>query len=94
MQQFTNFIAGVESYFQGMTPNHGKVTGYILDPLQSIPGYLTLLGGYVPAPVDPADYDGFLQAYSALQVWKQRLDAWVEQPNTMSWLTTNGQQLS
>ncbi len=93
MQQFTNLVARVESYYRAMDPARGKVTGYILDPIQTIPGYLPLLGGFVPTPVDPADYDTFLQAYSALQVWKQRLDTWALQPNTMSWLNAKGQQM-
>ena len=93
MQQFTNLVARVESYYRKMDPARGKVTGYILDPIQTVPGYLPLLGGYVPTPADPADYNSFLQAYSALQVWKQRCDTWVLQRNTMSWLNAKGQQM-
>jgi hypothetical protein len=93
MQEFTNLVSKVEAYFRAMDPARGKITGYILDPIQNVPGYLGLLGGFVPIPVEQADYDTFLQAYSALQVWKQRLDSWALQPGTMSWLNAKGQQM-
>src|SRR6266404_3634496 len=72
-----------------MNPANAKTTGYLLNPIQTVPGYFSLLGGYVPLPEAPADYNDFLQAYAALQVWQQRL----EFRGPMSWLNAKGQQV-
>ena len=88
-QGFTNFLNQLEAYGNAMNPANAKVTAYVLNPIQIVPGYLFLLRGYVPPPVEPADYSDFLQAYTALQVWKQRLDT----RGTMSWLNAKGQQV-
>lgn len=91
-QQYTNFVGNVEAYANAMSAAHAKVTGYVLDPIQTVPGYLAILGGYVPPTPNPADYNSFLQAYTALQVTKQNLDTWLLSGNTLSWLNSQGRQ--
>jgi len=88
-QQFTNFLSQLEAYGNAMDPANAKITGYLLNPIQTVPGYLSLLGGYVPPPEVSADYNDFLQAYAALQVWQQRL----EFRGPMTWLNAKGQQV-
>jgi hypothetical protein len=83
-QQFTNFVQQVEAYANAMNSAHAKVTGYILDPIQTVPGYLAMLGGYVPPTTNGPDYNGFLNAYSALQATKQSLAPWLLQGNSLS----------
>src|ERR1039458_1143946 len=73
-------------------PKRAKVTSYILDPIQNIPGYLPLLGGYSPHSILSADYSTFLEAYAALEAWNQRLTDWTLDPKRMSWLNTTGQR--
>jgi hypothetical protein len=51
-----------------------------------------MLGGYVPPTVVAADYNSFLEAYSALQATKQGLATWILQGNTLSWLNAQGRQ--
>jgi hypothetical protein len=94
-QGFTNFVSQLENYVNMMTPANQQVTGYILDPIQSVPGYFSIVGGYVPPPLDQADYNDFLQTYSALQVWDQRLADLTFNANSgaMNWFNTQGQQL-
>jgi hypothetical protein len=88
-QGFTNFLNQLEAYANAMNPSNAVITGYILNPIQTVPGYLSILGGYVPPPVEPADYSEFLQAFTALHVWQQRL----EFRGPMSWLNAKGQQV-
>jgi hypothetical protein len=88
-QQFTNFISRLEAYANAMDSANARITGYVLDPIQTVPGYFSLLGGYIPQPESPADYADFYQAYTALQVWQQRL----EFRGPMSWLNAKGQQV-
>jgi hypothetical protein len=89
-QQFSDFVTQLESYGNSMTSANAKITGYVLDPIQSIPGYLSLLGDYVPSAADTDNSSDFLRAYSALQVWNARLSS---QIGTMNWLNATGQQL-
>jgi hypothetical protein len=90
-QQFTNFVTQLEGYVNSLNDDDidAQTTGYVLYPLQTIPGYLSLLGGYVPTAVDPAEYGDFLRVYTALQVWDQRLAPW----KNMSWLNAQGRQV-
>jgi hypothetical protein len=88
-QGFTNLLNNLEAYANAMSPTNAVPTAYILNPIQTVPGYLSLLGGYVLPPVEPADYSDFLQAFTALQVWKQRLD----NRGSMSWLNATGQEV-
>jgi len=92
-QQFTNFVQQVEIYANAMSSARAKVTGYILDRVQTVPGYLTILGGYIPPPATNTDYTGFLQAYSALQATKQSLAPLLLQGNSLSWLNAQGRQV-
>jgi hypothetical protein len=92
-QEFTNFVSRVETYANAMSRDHAKVTGYILDPLQTIPGYLSMISPYVPPQMNVPDYNGFLQAYAALQAAKQSLAPWLLRGNSMSWLNTDGRQV-
>jgi hypothetical protein len=92
-QQFTNFVSRIEAYANAMNPVHAKITQYVLDPIQTVPGYLSMLGGYSPPTANPADYDGFLKAYAALQAAKQGLATWLLQGNTLSWLNAQGRQV-
>jgi hypothetical protein len=88
-QQFTNLVSHLEAYANAMDPANAKVTAYVLNPIETVPGYLSLLGGYIPTPVEAPDYSEFLEAYTALQVWQQRLNS----RGTMSWLNAKGQQV-
>jgi hypothetical protein len=88
-QDFTNFVSRLETYANAMDPARAKVTAYILDPIQTVPGYLALLGGYVPPPTLSPDYTEFLEYYTALQTWNQRLTS----RGAMSWLNARGQQV-
>jgi hypothetical protein len=93
-RQFTNFVSKIEAYGNAMNPAHAKITQYVLDPIQTVPGYLSILGGYVPPdPGDPSPIDNsFLEAYSALQAAKQSLDTWLLNGNTLTWLNAQGRQ--
>lgn len=88
-QQFTNFVNQLEAYGNAMDPAQAKVTAYDLNPIQTVPGYFFLLGGYVPPPVEPADCNDFLESLTALENWQQRL----ESRGPMSWLNAKGQQV-
>jgi hypothetical protein len=90
--QFTNFISRVEGYAGALPAANARIVQYVLDPIQTVPGYLGLLGGYVPSPIAPADYDGFLRAYSALWAVKQRLDGMVL-GSMLNWLNRSGRQV-
>jgi hypothetical protein len=88
--QFTNFVNQLEGYVNSMTSGNAKITAYVLDPIATVPGYLPILGGYVPPPIYAEDSSDFVRVYSALQVWNQRLSA---AANEMSWLNAQGQQV-
>jgi hypothetical protein len=90
-QQFTNIVGQLENYVNSMSYANSKVTGYLLDPIQSVPGYFSLLGDYLPPRWDPGDTSDFLQVYSALQMWSQRLG--VEAGGAMNWLNSQGQNV-
>jgi hypothetical protein len=93
LSQFSNFVNQVQNYANSMTQTNAKITGYVLDPLWFGPGILPLLGGYVPPAPSPTDYNGFLQAYAALESWKQSLDPWILNGDTLSWLNAQGRQV-
>jgi hypothetical protein len=88
-QDFLTFVGKLETYVNSMTPADAKTTGYILDPIQTAPGYFDIIGGYVPLPIDPDDSSDFLQAITALQVWQRRLQG----RGPMNWLNPQGQQV-
>lgn len=88
-QQFTSLVGQIEAYANSFTEADAQTTGYVLNPIQSVPGYLFLLGGYIPTPVEQAEYDHFLQAYAALQLWQQRLAYW----QNANWLNDQGRQV-
>lgn len=90
---FARFVTLVEAYWRAMNPENAKVTGYILEPLKNMPGYLSLIGGSTPPSVISADYGGFLEAFASLQAWRDRLTDWTINPRKMSWLNATGQRL-
>lgn len=91
-QQYSNFLAQVRAYADGLTSANAKATQFILDPTQNVPGYLAILGGYIPPPVIAADYDPFASAYSALKAAKERMATWLLQGRSLNWLNAQGRQ--
>ena len=93
LQQYSNLVSQVSSYASSMSQTNAKISGYVLYPLWSAPGLPAELGGDCPPQVNPANYDNFLQSYSALQAWKQGLEPWILDGNALSWLNDQGRQL-
>jgi hypothetical protein len=90
--QFVAYAAQVQSYCASMSPTNAKTTGYLIEPLQSLPGYYSLVAS-IPATnqVDP-NLDLFNQTFSKLRGWEDLLSGWVLDARHMSWLNTSGQQ--
>jgi hypothetical protein len=93
LQQYSVFNSALQNYANAMTQPNAKITGYVLDPLWFAPGMLALLDGYVPPQGQSPDYDNFLASYSALQAWKESIDPWILNGESLSWLNTTGRQL-
>lgn len=92
-QQFLQFVGQLRTYVTNMSLSHAKITGYILSPIQTVAGYSSLFSSSFQIPIaNPANYDGFLQAYAALQAWKQHFDPWILDGDAMSWLNAQGRQ--
>lgn len=93
VQDFTTFLGQVRSYAMNMDISHAKITGYTLSPIQTAAGYSSLFSPSFQVPtVNPANYNVFMQAYAALQVWKQHFDPWILSGDTMNWLNAQGRQ--
>jgi hypothetical protein len=92
-QQFTNLETQISKYAATLNQTNAKITGYILAPLSAVPNFLTTLGISHPTTNNPANYDGFLEAYTALQAWIQSLDPWILNGDALSWLNGQGRQL-
>lgn len=89
LQDFTNLVSALEAYSNAMTPTNAATVGLSLNPIQTMPGYLQLVGGYLPPPILVEDYHDFLEAYATLELWHQRL----ANRGSMAWLNPAGQQV-
>jgi uncharacterized protein DUF11 len=89
---FIAYVGQVQAYSAAMNSLNAKKMGYLIEPLQSLPGYLSLIDGYNPTNLFNTSYDEFLQVYSRLKGWENTLLSWTLDNNHMSWMNTNAQQ--
>jgi hypothetical protein len=93
MTQFT-LVAGLfEDYCRTNDLSGANPINYTVEPLQNLPGYLALLGGYNPASIFLPNYSEFMQTFSEFKSWEDLLNYWMGDPRRMNWLNTNGQKM-
>jgi hypothetical protein len=92
--QFVAYAAQVQSYCASMSSTNAKTTGYLIEPLQSLPDYHSLVASIPTTTTNSVDpnLDLFNQTFSKLRGWEDLLSSWVLDARHMSWLNTSGQQ--
>jgi len=92
-QQFLDLGAQVETYLKNLDPARGKEIAYIVEPIQNLPGYLGLIGGYSPENLLATGYERFMQTYAQFRGWDDLLYKWAGDARHMNWLAPSAQQM-
>lgn len=93
LTQFTTIADQFENYCRTANLAGATPISYTVEPLQNLPGYLAMLGGYSPATVFLPNYADYMQTFSEFGAWADLLNYWTGDPRRMNWLNTNGQRM-
>lgn len=95
LKTFADFLdlgAKVQDFLYSIEPESAHVRSFVVEPIQNLPGYPALVGGYRALDNFAPNYERFMEVYARLKAWQSILFEWTADARQMSWLNLAGQQ--
>jgi hypothetical protein len=90
LADYTNLLNQLTTFANQMSPTNAQRTGWVVQPMEDAPGYLSLVG-YDSGGQFDTSYERFMQIYSQLKNWDNLLLSWTVDTRHMSWMNADGQ---
>ncbi|MCX6924586.1 MAG: hypothetical protein NT154_15430 [Verrucomicrobia bacterium] len=90
LADYTNLLNQLTTFANQMSPTNAQRAGWVTQPIEDAPGYLSLVG-YDSVGQFDTSYERFMQIYSQLKNWDKLLLSWTVDTRHMSWMNAAGQ---